>query len=306
MTKKGRFQSPMSGIKSHFGPSFVRTKSWLSRSRLRRSLVRSKSSVCRAFGLEKVGKQVVICGYPRAGTSLLLNMMSATLDGFRFAEFEEPADSLLWKSENWVSKMPLDVFNIPRLPTENIRRKTLYVILVIRDLRDVLTSVHPNVPDRYYCNYETRWIPSGTYPYQAKLTDKGIRRIHEAIHTAERVNGLRTVRAKYEDIINDCDALQKSLATTLQVEFSRPFSQFHMHPEKHAYRYEGSRRAVDVTLVRENKAVDTTRLGKWRQQKHLQRVRDQFTSHPELFALLREYGYEQDDKWFNSLSSDNS
>jgi hypothetical protein len=57
-------------------------------------------------------------------------------------------------------------------------------------------------------------------------------------------------------------------------------------------------------MVRENSRVDTSRQGKWKRPEHRQRILDQFKQHPHLLEVVREYGYEAGDQWFEQFQSD--
>ena len=50
--------------------------------------------------------------------------------------------------------------------------------------------------------------------------------------------------------------------------------------------------------------MDASRRGKWREAKHRDRIRQQFTLHPELFDMLIRCGYEKDRDWFASFSAE--
>lgn len=248
-------------------------------------------------------KQLVICGYPRSGTSLLYNMLSATLDGFRFPSFETPALDSLWRHDDVVSKMPLDVLAAPQLPAANIHGKQVSLLIVVRDLRDVLTSVHPRIPDRYFIGYQSQWRKGRGIDAEVDVYPVGIRHIHDAIVRAERLPEIGRIVVHYERLVAAPDRVQRDLADQLGLRFARPFSEFHRFGQRHAYRYEGDLGTGQTGPHRENSAVDTSRVGKWRDSKHARRIVEQFTSHPELFALLRHYGYERDDRWFVPYSS---
>ena len=90
---------------------------------------------------------------------MLYNMLGATLVGFRFEEFELPAIHRIHRLGNIASKYPLDVFNVGSLPKLNIHQKKLMVIVMIRDPRDLVTSRHPILPDRYFIGYDHSWWP---------------------------------------------------------------------------------------------------------------------------------------------------
>jgi len=45
--------------------------------------------------------------------------------------------------------------------------------------------------------------------------------------------------------------------------------------------------------------VDKSKIASWKDKKHEQRIRSQFTRCPALFDILIQYGYEKDRSWFN-------
>lgn len=245
-------------------------------------------------------RQIVICGYPRGGTSLLYNMVSSTIAGFVCEEFERTCLETIRANENGVSKRPLDVFVVHKLPRSNVHRKRLAVIVVIRDIRDVITSVHPNVPHDHFIGYEASYEVGATYPYSPALHYPGVGEYHETIQQILQNPDIDTILVRYEDLVDDPDGVQRVLAGRLGCRFRRRFSEFHLHSARHAYKYEGSRKAVDPSLVRENQAVSGARVGKWRSPRHAQRIRQEFSAHPELFDILQADGYEKDNAWFEA------
>ena len=260
----------------------------------------TRAALRRRCGLPR-DRQLVVCGFPRAGTSLLYNMLSATLPGFRFAAFEEAAYKTLPKAGSRASKWPMDVLRLPKTVAANRAglKKKLLAVVVVRDLRDVITSVHPNAPDRYFCGYADRWSPRGAHPYTLVATDQGVAAVHGAIQVAETLRGVRVARVDYEALVADADAVQESLRKSLGLKFDGRFGNYTDRPGRHAFRYAGAKKAIDPARgARENAAVDPARTGRWRKSEHAARIIQQFTAHPELFDLLRHYGHESDDAWF--------
>ena len=247
--------------------------------------------------------QVVVCGYPRSGTSLLYNMLSVSLSGFVFDPFERSALKSIWKCDNHASKQPSDVGVLHRLPSENVHRKRILALVCIRDPRDLIVSVHPNAPKRYYLGFESHWAISGEYPYETTLVDSGIRSISEAVEAAKTVSGLTLRIIRYEDLVQRPDEVQSQLMAAMPLKFGARFSEFHLDQDRHAYRYAGATKAVAPELVRENSPVDASRVGRWRAEQHRQRVREEFETHPGLFELVKAYGYENDDAWFEEYRS---
>ena len=263
-----------------------------------------RAAVRRRLGLRR-DRQLVVCGFPRGGTSLLYNMLSATLPAFRFAAFEEAAGETLLAPGDRASKWPMDVLRLPKTVAANAAglRKDLLAVVVVRDLRDVITSVHPNAPDRYFCGYADRWSPRGaSKPYTLVSTDQGVAAVHAGIEAASALDGVTVARVDYEALIADADAVQGDLAAALGLRFDGRFSGYAARQERHAFRYAGANAPVDAARgARENAAVDPARTGRWRRPEHAARLVEQFTAHPELFGLLRHYGHAADDAWFDAL-----
>jgi hypothetical protein len=288
-------------------PSLDPTRSLRKRLRRRRSIRRERLKASRDRELHPGAppkKQIVVCGYPRSGTSLLYNMLSSSLEGFTFGEFESRALNSIWMYGNHATKRPRDVADLPRLVEENIHGKQIFAIVLIRDIRDVITSIHPQIPDRYYCGYEDRWTPRGEYPYRIVHTGDGVRSIDAAIERAKGVQGIELAFVRYEELVEDPDAVQERLAKLLDVQFSERLSEFHRFPGRHAYKYEGDRRPSDPDLVREGQEIDRSRKGRWRREEHRRRIQAEFGAHPELFELLKRYGYEKDDGWYDAYRSE--
>jgi hypothetical protein len=249
-------------------------------------------------------RQLVVCGYPRGGTSLLYNMLSSASEEFRFEEFEVPAEYRMHRLGDVATKFPLDVLNIDRLESLNIHDKRVLVVAMIRDPRDVLTSRHPMVPDRYFIGHDHSWWPQNKSFSEWKFDAPGIVEIHEALDGLQRASPFAFLLLRYEDLVASPDDVQRVIATSFGLDFSGRFQDFHKHKDRHAYRYEGRAAARDPSLVRENKAADTSRAGKWRKPEHRERIIEQFEACPRLFDIVREYGYEADDRWYEELQVD--
>lgn len=247
-------------------------------------------------------KQIIICGYPRSGTSLLYNMMTATLQDFQFDTFENSCTRYINRCGNYISKVPLDVFQIRHLPGKNVLKKKLYVVILLRDPRDIITSRHPRLPGSYFIGYESCYRIDGPNGYDPQLVNPGIQAIYQEIESLRSLPGIELVFVKYEDLVEKPDFIQHFLGQCLQVTFNGQFSSFHEAGDSLAYQYQGCRAPLDPSLVRENRPVDPSRIGKWRTTEHKERVQTQFSGHSELFDIVRRYGYESDDSWFKAYS----
>lgn len=241
---------------------------------------------------------LVVCGFPRSGTSLLYNMLSSSMSRIEFTDFEVPAIHGLRRWGSIASKSPSDLLEIESLAAGNMFGKRILVIVTVRDVRDVITSRHPVVPDRYFIGYEASWWPSGGFDDWV-YDGPGVAALDAALQGLLRASGSEIMAVRYEDLVTDPDSVQRTIADVLGLEFDSPFSSFHERQDRLAYRYEGNTAPRNADLVRENRRVEPGRAGKWQAAEHDERIRSEFLRHPELFAILRQYGYEQDDEWFD-------
>ncbi|MCP3915442.1 MAG: sulfotransferase domain-containing protein [bacterium] len=269
------------------------------RRELKRAVHRARRHVDSALGRPRK-TQIVICGFPRSGTSLLYNMLAATLPSFAHDDFEHSCLGYVREWRDTLSKRPLDVFKIEDLVRRNRLGKRLVVIVTIRDPRDVLTSRHPRVPDDYFIGWSACYRVDG--PQGPELAHPGIGAIAKQIEALGNTPGIDLLRVRYEDLVADPGQVQARLERDAGLRFVGSFADFH-RADRLAYRYDGERAALEPALVREDKPVDRSRAGKWRAPEHAPRIRDEFTRHPELFSLLARYGYEQDEGWYAPYGS---
>jgi hypothetical protein len=245
-------------------------------------------------------RQIVICGFPRSGTSLLYNMLAVALPHFGRDPFEASALTSIWRFEDRLSKLPLDVFRLEELVSRNEHGKRLHVLAPLRDPRDLVTSVHPNVPDAYFIGWDTSYRVGLGEAGAPEPMMPGIGAIEAALQAIARHPGLEVLRFRYEDLVRDPGSVERWLAERLGLAFRARFVDFHLERERLPYRYDAThlRPDADRRMVREDRPLDATRAGKWRAPEHRERIRDQFGRHPELLALVRDWGYEPDDTWF--------
>jgi hypothetical protein len=247
-------------------------------------------------------RQIVVCGFPRSGTSLLYNMLAVALPGFAREEFEASALRSIWRFEDHLSKLPLDVLRLDAICRRNLHGKRIQVLVPIRDPRDLVTSIHPNVPDDYFIGWEASYRVAIGDPAHPAPSRPGIREIEAALAAQAGRADLEVVRVRFEELVREPDRIQEQLAAQLSLEFRARFSEFHRVPARLPYRYDAAhlRPGADASLAREISAPDASRVGKWRDPAHRARIRDEFGRHPELLALVRAWGYEEDDTWFEA------
>ncbi|MFD1342025.1 hypothetical protein [Litorisediminicola beolgyonensis] len=236
-------------------------------------------------------RHIVIAGQCRAGTTLFYNMMRHTLQNFTQPAREVPALSCLGLPGNYLTKRPLDIFEIPRILETNPMGKRIDLIVSLRDPRDVLTSRHKSVPDDYFCHADRHWFVAEGQP--RSLTNPGFLPTHEAIARIATSGIFKqgVFLLRYEDLIADPERMQARLASDLDLEFEGRFSDFHQAAIPDALS-----RALNGVRPVEHRARP-----KWMEPEHHERIRDQFTRYPELFDILIALGYEDDHSWFDAF-----
>lgn len=258
------------------------------------------SSVGRLVGLSQT--QLVVCGFPRGGTSLLYNMLSASLPHFRFESFEKYFIHRIHKLGNIGTKAPLDALHLPHIDKLNINNKKLIILIVVRDIRDVITSIHPIYNKEYFIGYDYSWWPQDKAMEEWKYDAPGVIPIHNAIQ--EVCNRPDTMIVRYEDLVDNPNKEQEKIKARFELSFDQEFSDYHYNSEKHAYRYQGRQAPSDSSLVRESSKVTRSRVSRWSNtDDSVLRVISQFSQCEALFDVLMSYGYERNRRWFEKLSS---
>lgn len=255
------------------------------------------SKAISTFGVRQ--NHIIVCGFPRSGTSLLYNMMSSTIEGsYKFTDFECYFMNYIHKMGDIATKAPLDVLHLEYIDELNIHKKDIFIFILIRDLREIITSRHPVVPDRYFIGYDHSWWPQDSDFKMWSYDAPGVIDIANAIRCASKMHN--SVIIKYEDLVKNPDRIQKKITNKFGVKFGHEFSRYHENKTKLAYRYEGKAAAKDKSLVLEGGEV-VNKNKRWMMIEHRERIVEQFSRCPELFDLLIEYGYEVNNDWYNEL-----
>lgn len=248
---------------------------------------------------------VLICGFPRSGTSLLFNMMAATLPGYRRDEFERYAPNRLHRLGNYITKAPMDVFHVRELDKLNINRKKLAILVVVRDVRDVLSSRHPLIPDEFFIGFDHSWWPNRTTPEGWSYSAPGIVDIFDEMFRIRERSDVMFVR--YEDLVLEPGTVQAHVADRFSLPFTGSFAQYDRITTNHPYLYKGRHKARDEALALEGKPLTTTRVQRWRTDQRIRnRVRSQFERCSRLFEPLEFFSYESSRTWFDALCASSS
>lgn len=202
---------------------------------------------------------------PRTGTTLLAEAMNVCFDVDHYPTHEDQLFiSAPECTDIFITKHPQDALIIePRLRVDPF----FFVIYMIRDPRDIVTSVHPADPNRYW---------TGLRYWKALLPIS--RRLER--HP-------RFISVRYEDLVSDPDATQQRLSRLLPFLKGRErFSRFHNVADPDEYSKEA---------LKGIRPIRPTSVGRWKN--HLSRVAGQIYLHGPITPDLIEYGYEADAGW---------
>jgi hypothetical protein len=223
---------------------------------------------------------VLIVGQPRGGTSLLYNMMCAAYPEFGHAPGEAAAVQELKLPGPRVSKRPLDSARQDETVHAAAKHKRdLRVIAVIRDPRDVLTSVHLKGG---YAGDGVRYKDRAGNVGEAL----GFRTIHYGL-----MGWLDALVVRYEHLVLLPEVEQKRVATHIGVEPTGiPYQDFHK-----------AGAALPMKAGHRNRPLTAEFLERWKKPQHREQVLKVFGGSKQLRAAVMELGYEADDTWLERL-----
>lgn len=224
------------------------------------------------FGLTPFEIHVVICGFPRSGTTLLHLMLETSMENAR--TFGRERNGLVVARRVFpgrfpvlITKRPNDIFAIDEIREYYTGRRTRpRFVLSLRDPRSVLTSTFSNRPN-YYVS-ANRW-----------------RSIYEHVQYQRRFKDVQIV--EYRDLVERPEVVQQQLAAFFEYDIRGRFEQFHSSVPSD----------FNTQALNGVRPLDRSSLGRWRAPKHRQRIQQLLTELPELPQCLIEMGYEPDIVW---------
>ncbi len=234
-----------------------------------------------------MSKHIVITGYPRSGTTLLYNMVRGTAVNCESFEQESPAAiSVAMDDLNRITKRPLDVFDLDGIVAANARQKELVLLLLIRDVRAVITSIHKSIPTDFFIGFDHCYFVPGEGAPQ--FINPGMIAFHGATSRAAKDPRFTSLLIRYENLITEPDKLQQYLQDRVGMEFEGLFSDFYKRDIPHHLSY----------ALNGIRPVDRENSSRWRDPQFTARLCSQFTACPALFDVLIRDGYESDRSWY--------
>ena len=224
------------------------------------------------LGLQPLEKHVVICGFPRGGTTLLQAILETCISGTK--SFGREIDGLsaamlfLRNHSIMISKRPGDIFLIDKIRTHySTRSPRPKFIILIRDPRSVLTSFH-YTSSSYYVSVN-RW-----------------RSIYSQYLSVKELADIFVLR--FEELVMDIDGIQSALGSFLEYGFDLSFSDF----------YKRVPDTFQSSALHSVRPIDPSTISKWKDPRHYDRLRKLLEHEmPELPQRLIELKYERDDSW---------
>jgi hypothetical protein len=231
------------------------------------------------FGLTPLRTHILICGFPRSGTTLLQLMLENGIPGARRFGREVGgwrAATYSWRNHSVViSKVPHDVHRLDPLQNFYARRRArLRVLLLIRDPRDVLTSRRKMGGPEGYCVSCQRW-----------------RRYYNSV--LQHQNGPDVQCVQYENLVRDVQSEQARIESFIGEPIEVPFIRFHTIP----------RPDFDKATLNGLRPVESSLLARWTDPRHRDRIKEVLRELPELPEALIRLGYEPDTRWMSSWSA---
>jgi len=216
-------------------------------------------------------KRIHIVGLsPRTGTTLMVEVMKTC---YQIEAVTNHEDRLFTRARGrpsvFLSKAPKDITIVrPSL----IIDPDLYVICMIRDPRDVISSKHKKDPNRY-------WAGLKFWRHYLRFYD-------------QIVDHPRFIPVKYEAFVSNPDETQKLISQ--KIPFLKKESLFSRYHEQ-ASVTEASKQAL-----RSVRPIKPASVGRWK--KHKPRIAGQLKLHGSITGDLIRFNYEHDDDWLQTLS----
>jgi len=221
----------------------------------------------------KKNRRIHIVGSgPRTGTTLLTEVMRVC---YNFDFVSEHEDSIcrsnlnIGKSHrNILTKHPSELYGI-----ENPLKfdPNLFVICIIRDPRDMVSSFHGKFPNQYWASLRYWKLFLKTY---------------EKLERHPRIMFI-----KYEDFTTQPNLIQERINKAFPfLEQKSSFDEYHLYASP-------SKRSLNA--LKTMRPIESKGVGNWRN--HLPRIKQQISVHGDISKSLIKFDYETDTNWLQLL-----
>ena len=232
-----------------------------------------------------------VTGFPRSGTTLLMACLYPTVGSHYVHQRDYSFEYILGiKNPDWersIAKRPNDILRYTQWVNHRKRNPNISLVLMVRDIRDIMTSVHHNVPGDYFIHWDYGYRITGFNKYQR--SNNGLNMMLDS-YDKFRKDPL-TMSIRYEGLVKHPDVIQKAMQAKLGLAFVN--KKFSDHPHEKIFNIYDFKRILDP--------IDNSSIGKWRRSEHWDYIKREFEKHSELFEVLIRDGYEKDKDWINDL-----
>jgi hypothetical protein len=228
------------------------------------------------FGLRALRTHIVVCGFPRSGSTLLQLQIETCVCATRSFREEYGAGlaaQFAFRNHPYmITKAPWDIFSLDEIRAFYATRPAQVIfIATVRDPRAVLTSINEGRPtnnaDGYFVN-PARWI-----------------HYYKHVRYAQQFHDVLTV--EYTDLVGRPAEVETRLTERIGWEVRLPFDKF----------YTAASPKFDQRNLNGLRPLDLSRVNAWRKAKHRARICRVLREIPELPEWLIDMGYETDTSW---------
>ncbi len=221
------------------------------------------------FGLQRLEQHVVICGFPRSGSTLLQGWLESALPNA--TTFGRERAGLLVARRHWPGRRPLlltkrpgDIERLDSIRSVYQGRPTrVSFIITTRDPRAVLTSKH-SASSNYYVSVD-RW----------RAVAKAVER---------HANDADVLMVDYAEIVLAPARTEERIATFLGCALTKRLATAH----------EALPSGFDGRALNGVRPLDPTRLNTWQAPQHAERLRAVSQACPEIATYLMHHDYDRD------------
>lgn len=213
---------------------------------------------------------IIIGGCARSGTTLLLSILAAHPNIYAIPEETGvfagqggcigdylPANL----DKRWCEKTPMNVHRIEE--TFSSFNGEVKFINIVRDGRDVVTSIHPKKPKQFWVSPE-RWCRDVDAGYKFDLLNPG-----------------KMLTVKYEWLVCEFSFTIKKILQYIEEDFVSELLAWPLYTSI----------KIDSAWFGPVKDFYTNSICRWKDHQYAERVKE-FMNHPGAAELLQRYGYE--------------
>jgi hypothetical protein len=202
-----------------------------------------------------ISKESNIFGYPRKFNSSYLNR----INNYRKLIPYLLEDDKILTSKRWCEKTPRNIRFIDLISKEF--KNKVKIIHIVRDGRDVITSIHPQTNEYH--------IPIGRW-------------VNDVSSGLRFQNSENLLLIKYEDLINDYKGTLFAILSFIGEEYDVALENFQANTnvKKH-----------DAYSGRNVREINSSSVNKWKEKKYESRIK-KFYENENAIHLLKELGYE--------------